>query len=203
MNKSVYTRPKGKKRTISVASFESRCPTPDEIETTPDSYQPVFVHRGTECFVTPGNVSQRMIRYLGTNINRLLEPQAGTGNLVDAALGNGFSPSQLTVIERDYTLVEALVSRFYDRNIVVNHTCFLSFASETKDKFDGIVSNPPFKSVVAHIKASIGLLCEGGILVALVPLTFQMEGFEELETLPSDTFAFINVSTKIVRYIKA
>jgi len=37
-------------------------------------------------------------------------------------------------------------------------------------------------------------------LVALVPVTYQHDDAEALETLPRDTFSTVNVSTKIIRF---
>lgn len=63
--------------------------------------------------------------------------------------------------------------------------------------------NPPFSDVRKHVAAALALLAPGGALVALVPVTFQHDRAETLETLPDDTFSTARVNTKIIRITAA
>ena len=162
----------------------------------------VTVDRATECHVTPPDVAARMVKYLGPTGDFLtLEPQAGTGALVQALLASGHSRNELTMVERNISLANNL----YRLGPVINR-CFLEYAEEARGKvhFPRIIMNPPFSKVKAHVRAALSLLgCNGHIeppvLVALVPITFEHDEAEELEILPDDTFAAAKVRTKIIR----
>lgn len=163
----------------------------------------VAVDRATECHVTPPDVAARMVRYLGRRGDFLtLEPSAGTGNLVRALLESGHSRYELCMVERHIAMASAL----HKYGPVINR-CFLEYAADAvgKVQFPRVIMNPPFSDVRRHIKAARSLLgCNGHdeapTLVALVPITFETEGMETLETLPDDTFATARVRTKIVRF---
>ena len=64
-----------------------------------------------------------------------------------------------------------------------------------------LLMNPPFRKHRAHITAAAGLLKLAGMLVAIVPSTFEADGFNAVEHLPEDTFAATAVRTKIVTHI--
>lgn len=163
----------------------------------------IAVDRATECHVTPLDVAARMVDYLGPRGDYLtLEPSAGTGNLVRALLASGHSPYELSQVERH----NRMASELRALGPVINR-CFLEWAAEVRGKveFPRILMNPPFSDVRKHIAAAVSLLgrhghSEAPTLVALVPITFERDGFEHLETLPGDTFALAKVRTKIVRY---
>lgn len=166
----------------------------------------VAVDKATECHVTPPGVAARMVEYLGRRGDYLtLEPSAGTGNITRALLASGHSRYELTQVERHNRLAAGL----HQYGPVINR-CFLEYAAEAAGKveFPRIIMNPPFSAVRKHIAAAVSLMGRGGhaepaCLVALVPVTFEREGFETLETLPDDTFATARVRTKIVRYFHA
>ncbi|WP_310530751.1 methyltransferase type 11 [Novosphingobium sp.] len=158
----------------------------------------VAVDRFTECHVTPADVAARMVEYLDVSpsqCGQVLEPSAGTGNLSRALSTAGFGPSQIVQVERHIRLSQGL----HDFGSVANR-CFLEYAAEMRGRaeFDRIIMNPPFSDVRKHVAAARDLLAPGGVLVALVPVTFR-EGQETLETLPPDTFANAKVYTKIIR----
>ena len=56
------------------------------------------------------------------------------------------------------------------------------------------------------MNAALSLLGRNGhqdaILVALVPITYKHEDMETLDILERDTLPHINVSTKIIRFIR-
>ncbi|MEH6454836.1 MAG: class I SAM-dependent methyltransferase [Cocleimonas sp.] len=160
---------------------------------------PIMICASSECHVTPLDVGQRMIQYLG-GIGTLLEPSAGTGNLVFAALNQGFDINSITAVERHYDLIQALNTRFKQDDLTVRHQCFLDYSENTDDRFDYIVINPPFKAAKSHIKAAKKLLNLNGVMVALVPVSFDDVEFEWLEDLPNTTFGLAKVNTKLIRY---
>lgn len=157
----------------------------------------VTLHRGTECHVTPPEVAARMVEYLPEDGAGLtLEPSAGTGNLSRALIDAGQDVAWLVQVEREAALFEGL--RQFGR---VVRGCFLDYAQEVRGKVDfaRVVMNPPFREVRQHVAAARSLLAPGGVLVALVPVTFKTDNMETLEHLPEDTFATARVRTKIIR----
>ncbi len=202
MNNSLYTRP-DKPRTMLVSCREQ---PPEMAVSLPE---PVAVDSATECHVTPPAVAARMVDYLGVGDYLTLEPSGGTGNLVQALFDGGHSVNELTVIERHNSLCTNLFIRFKEpQRFEPINRCFLEYAEEAKGKieFPRIIMNPPFKGVKKHINAALSLLgCAGhrdAVLVALVPITYQHEEAEELETLPNNTFLTAKVNTKIIRFVQ-
>jgi hypothetical protein len=163
----------------------------------------VTVDRATECHVTPPSVADYMARALGPyQGGRALEPSAGTGNLTAALIRAGYPPAEIVQIERHNTLAARL-----DAGGPVINSCFLEYAAEARGgvEFPRVIMNPPFSDVRKHISVAVALLGRAGhagrpALVALVPITFERDGFETLENLPDDTFSTAKVRTKIVRY---
>lgn len=194
MKPAVYTMPR---RPIAIAV--KRRVDFDKIETAPLP-EIVAVDKFTECHVTPPDVAARMVRYLGEHpgrFGRVLEPSAGTGNLSRALISHSYCPSQIVQVERHISLSQSL----RDLGCVVNK-CFLEYVAAQCPAtvlFERIVMNPPFSDVRKHISAALSLLGRKGVLVALVPITFQRDGMETLEHLPDDTFSTAKVRTKIIR----
>jgi len=198
MNPAVYTRP-AKPLRLAVRRREDFA-APDA-KPLPEV---VAVDRFTECHVTPPDVAARMVEYLGPQGDYLtLEPSAGTGNLSRALLESGHSPRELVQVERHIKLSGGL----YKFGTVINR-CFLEYAAEVAGKveFPRVIMNPPFRDVRKHVAAALSLMGRHGhscapCLVALVPVTFQHDRAEEMETLGPDTFATAKVYTKIIRIL--
>ena len=197
MKKSVYSRP-SKPKTLFVHRRE-RVP-----ETAPfHAPQVIQVDRGTECHVTPLVVAERMVSYLDPVIGApVLEPQAGTGNLVEALLIAGYECQNILAIEQNYTLCKQIESRFSGAILPIQK-CFLDYSATAGSRFPRIITNPPFRNVRQHMKAAINLLdrCafDSAVLVGLMPVTYDHELAETVEMLPPDTFASTTVYTKIIR----
>ena len=193
---AIYSRPK-KPLTIPVRKRGEVAPL-EKIE----AREIIAVDRATECHVTPDDVAERMVEYLGPQGDYLtLEPSAGTGQLARALLSSGHSPCELAMIERHRAL--AAVLRPIGPTI---HGCFLEYAAEAQGKveFPRIIMNPPFREVRKHMAAALSLLGRGGhdvaTLVALVPVTYQHDDAEHLEDLPPGTFSTARVHAKIIRF---
>lgn len=193
---AIYSRP-AKPMRIPVQRRE-RFEGPDALA----KFEPVYVDRATECHVTPPDVAARMVEYLEADSDMLtLEPSAGTGNLSAALRASGHSESELCQVERHIKLAAGL----HKFGAVINR-CFLEYAEEARGKveFPRVIMNPPFSDVRKHVAAALSLMGRGGhesppVLVALVPVTYQHQEAETLETLPVDTFATAKVYTKIIR----
>lgn len=171
----------------------------------------ITVDKSTECHVTPEHVADTMVEYLGGALDGLgidvyqasiLEPQAGTGNLIQAMISSGIPLHNITAVERHWRLCGHLKSRFEDQ-LSLYFDCFLEWAQENKSlQFDGIITNPPFSKVRQHMGKAYDLLKEGGAMVALVPMAYSAIGHVVLEELPVNTFSTCTVATKIILVVK-
>jgi phospholipid N-methyltransferase len=122
-----------------------------------------------QLFPTPAAVAERMMdaAELAPGL-RVLEPSAGTGNLVRAMLARGVRAEDVTACE-----VSAVVAREFARDfptvpLVVDD--FLEQSAVTLGgPFDRIVANPPFHrgEDARHILHAAGMLAPGGVLVGL------------------------------------
>jgi len=199
MHKGVYVRPDKPK--FSDLRFGKR---EKKVDILPERPVVLTVDCRAECHVTPPDVALRMVAYAGLDEPESLwcDPSAGTGNLVQAMLDSGVAAEQITAIEINISLNEFLAKRF--PLSLLYSGCCLGYAQQGKHRsgFKKVVMNPPFSRVKAHVLAAVEMLSFGGTLVALVPVTFDLDGFELVETLPPDTFATAKVHTKIVRYFK-
>jgi len=161
--------------------------------------EPVIVDKATECFVTPSDVAIRMVDYLKPDPDSVvLEPSAGTGALVDALTDSGHSPLNIFRIERHYKLWESLQNDS-SRVLPSSQACFLEWSKQRPGAYGYVLMNPPFKHIKKHMSAALNVLAENGLLVALVPITYQHDDAELMEILPNDTFAGIKVNTKVIR----
>lgn len=193
---SIYNRP-NKPLYTTVTRRRDPAPLP-----TLDLAAPVMVDKATECHVTPADIAARMVEYLGPCGDVMtLEPSAGTGQITRALLAAGQSKFEICQIERHH----ALAAQLHKLAPVLNR-CFLEYAEEARGKvmFPRVIMNPPFSQVRRHIKAALSLMGDTGHqetprLVALVPINFDHQDAETLETLPPDTFALAKVNTKIIR----
>jgi len=193
MDPSVYKRPK-KPKTILVKNRRDK----PKIN-LPEIPKPVELHTSSECHITPSDVAARMVQYLTPAIwGHTLEPSAGTGALVLPAEHAGH---WVDAVESDYHLCEQLKNLMPAHRVF--HADFLKWGAHLEGtKYNRIVMNPPFRQVKQHMTHAISLLEPGrGILVALVPVTYEHPNAELLEKLPNDTFALCKVNTKIIRII--
>lgn len=114
-------------------------------------------------FPTPTEVAERMVRLLDIDAGHsVLEPSAGTGNLL-RALPNLRPDGYVTAVEIQPQLC-AVLNPLADEII---NTDFLEWEPGTL--FDRILMNPPFDHGIdiKHIKKALTLLADDGILVAL------------------------------------
>jgi 16S rRNA G1207 methylase RsmC len=99
--------------------------------------------------------------------HRVLEPSAGTGNLIDA-IRKVQHPGHLVAVELNVELAERLRAKYQPGDATVKQADFLECNGDL-GPFDRIVMNPPFKdgADIRHIEHARGLLAPGGRLVAL------------------------------------
>lgn len=200
MKSSLYSRP-NKPKTVTVHD-RTRTGAPEMA--LPVHKNIVTLDRSTECHVTPPDVAAYMVDVLELKpTHRLLEPQAGTGNLAQAALDDGHPSDRMTLTERSGELCHVLRERF--ESVTTIQTCFLEFENEGShaQRFDRVLANPPFRKTKQHMEAALRLLSrdesDDAMLVALVPITYEHPYAELIDVLPNDTFALAKVNTKIIR----
>jgi phospholipid N-methyltransferase len=157
-------------------------------------------------YPTPRDLAQRMAELADIQPGALvLEPSAGTGNLV-AAILEAQPAAKVFMVELDQRLANALPGQFKGRLVFPGD--FLERGSwELHGPFDRIVMNPPFNGGddIKHILHARSMLKPGGRLVAICAGgPRQAEKLEPLadlwEPLPAGTFAAAgtNVSTVLL-----
>lgn len=129
--------------------------------------EPVRVVTAPQLFPTPSAIVEKMIDYLDPYEGELiLEPSAGTGNIVEGLINRGLDVNNIYIAEINNALCNQL-SKDYGR---VYPGDFLERGAwELGGSFDRIIMNPPFKNGedIKHILHAKGMLREGGTLVAL------------------------------------
>jgi predicted RNA methylase len=123
----------------------------------------VDAKRTAEQFFTPLLVAERVWdRAQLLPEHSVLEPSAGSGNLLNAPLRLG---CRITCVEQDARLADLL------RPLNVEVVCadFLSLEWATP-RFDRVIMNPPFGrgADIAHVTRALQLLLPGGRLVAIM-----------------------------------
>lgn len=105
----------------------------------------------------------------------ICEPSAGRG-----ALAKLLPASQTTCFEINTLNCSILSGLGYK----VKQQCFLHYASNTSERYDLLVMNPPYKNNMywVHLKAAMSLLKSSGRIVAVVPCSIMSKESE----LPGD-----------------
>lgn len=144
-----------------------------------------------QLFPTPAHVAKRMIELADIwGLSRVLEPSAGTGVLIEWAIGKVQKP--IVAVEINRALVDALKNRWPG----LNARCADFLECNDLGQFDRIIMNPPFANAddVKHIKHAAAMLAPGGRLVAICANgPRQREALRDMAThwedLPAGTFA--------------
>lgn len=148
-------------------------------------------------FPTPRAVIERMIQLLCIKAgNSVLEPSAGKGDLIKAALAQG---ARVEGYERNFTLAEHCTKLGYD----VRCSDFLEVVP--RPEFDCVIMNPPFDHGIdeKHIRHAAKFLKIGGRLVAVACSTTGLKlendkfGTFEVEPLPHGSFSKSDRCTKV------
>lgn len=139
---------------------------------------------------------------------RILEPSAGAGSLVDAVLAVLGSPridTTIRVLELNMELAQNLANKYADQpTVFVNPVdCLTWYLDARVYAYDRIIMNPPFenRADAKHVLHAFSLLKPSGRLVAIMSasVTYRREGEYQqvrdlietcgtVETLPPATF---------------
>lgn len=121
-----------------------------------------------QLFPTPPDLAAHVVELADIKPGmRILEPSAGTGRLISAAL-DFIDPSRVSAVEINLSLANALASRF--QGMAVYPGDFLGKTEfELMGPFDRIIMNPPFTNGcdIQHINHALTMLKTGGRLVAI------------------------------------
>lgn len=139
---------------------------------------------------------------------RILEPSAGSGSLVDAILSTLGTPridTTIRVLEFNVELAQKLADKYNDQpTVFVNPTDFLAWRLDAGVyAYDRIIMNPPFenRADAKHVLHAYSLLKPGGRLVSIMAsaVNFRreseyqqvrelIEAHGTIEDLPAGTF---------------
>jgi protein-L-isoaspartate O-methyltransferase len=162
----------------------------------------VQVVSAPQLFPTPPDLARRVVELAGIEaVHRVLEPSAGTGNLLRAIMEH--CTCEKVAVEINPKLAALCQSLTPDRVLCAD---FLAL-NGSLGEFDRIVMNPPFENGadIKHIRHALEHLKPGGRLVAICANgPRQREAFmdeaEHWEDLPAGSFkeSGTNVNTAIV-----
>jgi phospholipid N-methyltransferase len=144
-----------------------------------------------QLFPTPPELAKRMVELADLQTdNRVLEPSAGTGNILRELIDTG-ARIDVFAVEINGPLADRLRQTYL--SVTVERADFLEW--KPPQNFDRIIMNPPFVNGedIKHIQHARELLKPGGKLVALCANgSRQQERLKPLadswEELPDDTF---------------
>ncbi len=147
-----------------------------------------------QLFPTPPEIAARMVELAEIeNGQRILEPSAGTGNIVKA-IREDKAEVVIYAIEKNYN-VFSMLERCVDRSWYTAVNADFLEQNGNLGQFDRIIMNPPFKNGadIQHIRHAYDMLKPGGRLVALCANgPRQREAFRDVadywEDLPEGSF---------------
>jgi len=161
-------------------------------------------------FPTPSTVVERLIELAEINNgDRILEPSAGSGNILKA-IRLAFPLNYINAVEIDDRHTE--LKQWADAAVYMDFLTLPHRGGDESRFYDRIVMNPPFgrNAAPAHVQHARKFLKHGGRLVSVMPssVTFRTDALntavrsdaESIEPLPDNAFAEsgTNVNTVIV-----
>jgi 16S rRNA G1207 methylase RsmC len=164
----------------------------------------VQVVTAPQLFPTPPVLAVRMVALAGIEPkDRVLEPSAGTGNLLRAIV-DAQPAARIHAVEINRALCDAIPSGFLQDGETLCQD-FLTCIVEQLGRFDKILINPPFDhgADVAHINHALHFLKRDGVLVALCANGPRQQAelrplADTWEELPDGTFAEQGTNVRVV-----
>lgn len=147
-------------------------PDPNAIRLRDMLYQAKMYQKGDIQF-TPPELAKELVALAGVRKDsRVLEPEAGIGNIADAAKE---VTDHVDCIERMTDFCEIL--KLKKHNVIGNDL----LTAETAPIYDAVVMNPPFSEECEHIKRAFDFLRPGGSLVAVCSSSIQWKSTRKYE----------------------
>ena len=128
-----------------------------------------------QLFQTPAELASRLVSLLGlTGGERVLEPSAGLGRILDAL--SPFHPSEVVAVETAPQLCAQLY-RQERPGVTLRQRDFLTCGPDELGQFDAVAMNPPFhlRSDVSHTLHALRFLKPDGKLAGLCMDTHHRE----------------------------
>lgn len=125
-------------------------------------------------FPTPNDLAEQMAKSIAKKVHNInlapgpiLEPSAGTGNLVKA-MDRVFSHGSDTKLDIDcIELSSSCRAILKKEGFRVVHDDFLTY--KPHKRYKAIVMNPPFSDGIAHLKKAISIMQNGGAIRCILP----------------------------------
>lgn len=147
-------------------------PDPNAIRLRDMLYRAKMYQKGDIQF-TPPELAKELVALAGVRKDsRVLEPEAGIGNIADAAKE---VTDHVDCIERMTDFCEIL--KMKKHNVIGNDL----LTAETAPIYDAVVMNPPFSEECEHIKRAFDFLRPGGSLVAVCSSSIQWKSTRKYE----------------------
>ena len=147
-------------------------PDPNAIRLRDMLYRAKMYQKGDIQF-TPSELAKELVALAGVRKDsRVLEPEAGIGNIADAAKE---VTDHVDCIERMTDFCEIL--KLKKHNVIGNDL----LTAETAPIYDAVVMNPPFSEECEHIKRAFDFLRPGGSLVAVCSSSIQWKSTRKYE----------------------
>ena len=147
-------------------------PDPNAIRLRDMLYRAKMYQKGDIQF-TPPELAKELLALAGVRKDsRVLEPEAGIGNIADAAKD---VTDHVDCIERMTDFCEIL--KLKKHNVIGNDL----LTAETAPIYDAVVMNPPFSEECEHIKRAFDFLRPGGSLVAVCSSSIQWKSTRKYE----------------------
>lgn len=122
---------------------------------------------------TPPELAKELVALAGVRKDsRVLEPEAGIGNIADAAKE---VTDNVDCIERMTDFCEIL--KLKKHNVIANDL----LTAKTAPIYDSVVMNPPFSEECEHIKRAFDFVRPGGSLVAVCSSSIQWKSTRKYE----------------------
>jgi len=163
----------------------------------------VQVVSAPQLFPTPAEVARRMVDIADIQAGEcVLEPSAGTGNLVQAVVDAGID-TEILAYEINGALVQKLAGRWPSYRVQVRRADFLE-VTDHQGCYPKILMNPPFinGADIKHIEHARTFLRPGGVLVGICaggPRQREKYGNYIVQELPPGTFEGTGVTSLIIR----
>lgn len=146
-----------------------------------------------QLFQTPPELARRLVDLLALSPDdRLLEPSAGLGRLLDCL--SPLEPCQAVAVEIAPQLARALYEQHRERVLIMQRD-FLQQSPGALGLFDAVAMNPPFhlRADIRHIIHALTFIRPGGRLAALCMDTPQRESIlrpmaDTWEQIPAGAF---------------
>lgn len=147
-------------------------PDPNAIRLRDMLYRAKMYQKGDIQF-TPPELAKELVALAGVRKDsRVLEPEAGIGNIADAAKE---VTDHVDCIERMTDFCEIL--KLKKHNVIGNDL----LTAETAPIYDAVVMNPPFSEECEHIKRAFDFLRPGDSLVAVCSSSIQWKSTRKYE----------------------